>query len=272
MEEFAERHSREMVVRDCLGAMIPSAGVGTCLTRRVILYLLRNFRGVMAADCLTEDYVLGAEVHRAGFSSIFVTTALNGGQVATREYFPKDFWASVRQKTRWTYGIAFEATRRLGWGGNFRDRYFLYRDRKGAVANLLPPVSLLLVFLSLAHQVEFRNESAFLFVIITGIFNTAATGVRYWVKVVAVREIYGFANPVGILKRWPVAVVVNFLAAAFAWQRFFGSAFATRPVAWDKTQHELPENFARPRLAAAGAAGAEMGPTNPRSSKARTVG
>jgi bacteriophage N4 adsorption protein B len=31
MDEFAERHTREMVVRDALGAAIPSAGVGTCM-------------------------------------------------------------------------------------------------------------------------------------------------------------------------------------------------------------------------------------------------
>src|SRR5262245_8307551 len=37
MEEFAERHSREMVVRCAVGAFTPSAGVGTCIRKDLIL-------------------------------------------------------------------------------------------------------------------------------------------------------------------------------------------------------------------------------------------
>ena len=251
MEEFAERHSREMVLRKILGVMIPSAGVGTCLTRRLIRHFLRTRQSVMVGDCLTEDYVLGAEVHRAGFKATFTRVAYDETPIATREYFPKTIWPAVRQKTRWTYGIAFESTRKLGWAGKPRDKYFFFRDRKGAVMNLLPPVSLLLVMIGFGYGVQPPENTLFAAVWLVCVLNLAAAAIRYGVKLRAFRQVYGFWDALGILARWPLAILINFLAAAFAWRRFLGSAFASRPVAWDKTHHELPETFAAASHAAA---------------------
>jgi hypothetical protein len=42
MDEFAERHTREMIVRDAVGACIPSAGVGTCMTKKLLKHFLRT--------------------------------------------------------------------------------------------------------------------------------------------------------------------------------------------------------------------------------------
>src|SRR5438552_2651066 len=36
LDEFAENHSKDLLVRECLGTAIPSAGVGTGLSRRVV--------------------------------------------------------------------------------------------------------------------------------------------------------------------------------------------------------------------------------------------
>ena len=151
MDEFAERHTREMIVRNALGAMIPSAGVGTCLTRRLIEHFLRIRGNVLMTGCVTEDYILGIEAKRAGFKAAFAAVSADERQgldyVATREFFPKSLAASIKQKTRWVYGINFEATRKLGWAGDAWDRYFFARDRKGVVTNFLPPLSL--IFLTL---------------------------------------------------------------------------------------------------------------------------
>src|SRR5215831_12053556 len=57
MDEFAERHTREMVVRDALGAAIPSAGVGTCMTKRLVRHFLERRGHVLATGCVTEDYI-----------------------------------------------------------------------------------------------------------------------------------------------------------------------------------------------------------------------
>src|SRR5215831_14070848 len=103
MDEFAERHTREMVVRDAVGATIPSAGVGTCVTKRLVRHFLADRGHVLATGCVTEDYILGVEAKRAGFRSAFAavseSAARYGEFVATREFFPRDLFASVRQKT-----------------------------------------------------------------------------------------------------------------------------------------------------------------------------
>ena len=151
MDEFAERHTREMIVRNALGATIPSAGVGTCLTRRLIEHFLRTRGNVLMTGCVTEDYILGIEAKRAGFKAAFAAVSADERQgldyVATREFFPKSLAASIKQKTRWVYGINFEATRKLGWAGDAWDRYFFARDRKGVVTNFLPPLSLIFLML-----------------------------------------------------------------------------------------------------------------------------
>lgn len=100
MDEFAERHTREMIVRNALGAMIPSAGVGTCLTRRLIEHFLRIRGTVLMTGCVTEDYILGIEAKRAGFKAAFAAVSADDRQgldyVATREFFPKSLAGIVK--------------------------------------------------------------------------------------------------------------------------------------------------------------------------------
>ncbi len=135
MDEFAERHTREMIVRDAVGASIPSAGVGTCMTKRFVQHFLKTRGQVLMSGAVTEDYILGIEAKRAGFRSAFAAVSANADEgldfVATREFFPKTLAASIKQKTRWVYGINFEATQKLGWRGDLWDLYFFMRDRKG---------------------------------------------------------------------------------------------------------------------------------------------
>ena len=251
MEEFAERHTREMVLRAAVGAAIPSAGVGTCLHRDLILNFLSTRGHVLRPACVTEDYLLGVEAHRAGFRCTFVM-ARSGMPpedpiIATREYFPKSFGASVRQKTRWVYGICFEGMRQLGWSKDPWLAYFLYRDRKSLVTNLLPPFALALFGLTLisgAHSTEMgpigSQVLAYLLVI-----NTCAIALRLYIKHTSFRYVYERSDLVGVSLRWPVAIAVNAIAVFRAWRTFVVEArLATRPIAWAKTVHELPPDFA----------------------------
>ena len=93
MDEFAERHTREMIVRDAVGAAIPSAGVGTCMTKRLVRHFLSARGQVLMSGTVTEDYILGIEAKRAGFKSAFAAVSANADEgldfVATREFFPK---------------------------------------------------------------------------------------------------------------------------------------------------------------------------------------
>ena len=108
--------------------------------------------------------------------------------VATREFFPKALAASIKQKTRWVYGINFEATRKLGWAGDAWDRYFFVRDRKGAVTNFLPAVSLvflLLILLGAADPSATSPELQNLLAVSVGA-NLVFLLLRYFVRVASV--------------------------------------------------------------------------------------
>ena len=250
MDEFAERHTREMIVRNALGAMIPSAGVGTCLTRRLIEHFLRIRGTVLMTGCVTEDYILGIEAKRAGFKAAFAAVSADERQgldyVATREFFPKSLAASIKQKTRWVYGINFEATRKLGWAGDAWDRYFFARDRKGVVTNFLPPLSLIfltLLFFRVADPSAASPEVQDLLSLSVSV-NIGFLALRYLVRVQACHQVYGFWDPLGISLRWPVALYINMASVWRAWRTYLGeSALATRPIVWSKTAHEIPENF-----------------------------
>jgi cellulose synthase/poly-beta-1,6-N-acetylglucosamine synthase-like glycosyltransferase len=251
MDEFAERHTREMVVRDAFGATIPSAGVGTCLTRRLVRHFLQHRGHVLATGCVTEDYILGIEAKRAGFKSAFAavseSAARYGEFVATREFFPQGFAASVRQKTRWVFGINFEAMRRLGWRGDAWDIYFFVRDRKGMVTNFLPPVSLVFLGLLLCGSCDMAYLPPDLqpvFSVVLSI-NLVALVSRYLIRMSAFKRVYGRYDALGVMLRWPVGVVVNAIAVLHAWRTYlFESAMATKPIAWAKTEHEVPMDFA----------------------------
>jgi adsorption protein B len=250
MEEFAERHTREMILRAQIGACIPSAGVGTCLRKDLILHFLDKRGHVLQADSVTEDYLLGTEAHRDGFKTTFAAirdgTSAEAPIIATLEYFPKSFWASVKQKTRWVYGIAFQGTKRIGWSGNAWDVFFLYRDRKGAFTNLLPLVSLLIMFSALLVGAESAHlppwQKYLLWFVLAG--NTISIFVRLYFKAVAFRTVYGAYDVIGIVLRWPLGIIINAVAVASAWRMFIvDSRLASRPVAWAKTRHELPAVF-----------------------------
>lgn len=251
MEEFAERHTLELRLRELLGAFVPSAGVGTCLRKDLICHFINSRGYVLQPGSVTEDYILGAEAHRAGFSTRFAAYRngedAKGSLIATLEYFPKDFWASVRQRTRWTYGIGFEGAKRLGWFGSAWNRFFLYRDRKGVVANILPLVSLALLLVCLLAGPDPSGLSDWqrrLLLVVLGI-NSASIAIRILQKAAALRRVYGFFDLLGLVARWPIAMLINAIAVARAWRSFIvESALASKPVVWAKTKHELPENFA----------------------------
>jgi len=250
MDEFAERHTREMVVRHAVGAMIPSAGVGTCMTRRLLEHFVKERGFVLMNGCVTEDYILGVEAKRAGFRSAFAAVSADETRghdfVATREYFPKSLSASIKQKTRWVYGINFEATHKLGWGGDFWDKYFFMRDRKGVITNFLPPISLVFWILLAFEIVDIEQMPADLVPLfqLSIFLNLLALALRYLMRVVSCRSVYGINDFIGVAVRWPVALAINMMAVWRAWKTYVGeSEYATKPIVWSKTAHELPDDL-----------------------------
>lgn len=155
LDEFAESHYKDMVVRHRLSGMIPSAGVGTGFSRAALERVARaNENRVFNEATFTEDYDLAFRMNAIGESFMYLKHFLDrsngssapapGGtrasrarreMVGTRGYFPAKFSDAVRQKTRWTLGIVFQGWQQRGWEGGAALRYMIWRDRKSLLTN-----------------------------------------------------------------------------------------------------------------------------------------
>lgn len=137
--EFAESHRKHVVVREALGAAVPSAGVGCAIGRHALAFAARHRDGPFDPASLTEDYELGLRIGEAGGRGAFVTVrAADGdGMVAVRACFPATIRAAIRQKSRWVTGIALAGWDRLGWRGGLAERWMRLRDRRAPLAAMV---------------------------------------------------------------------------------------------------------------------------------------
>ncbi len=255
VDEFAESHTKDILVRERLGAAIPSAGGGTALSRSLVLSLIASNGGTLFNEgTLTEDYELGIKAHALGFKSHVAAYSYNHPTtgkpefIATREFFPKRFSRSVRQKTRWTVGIGIQGWRNLGWMGSFANRYFLVRDRKGILTNvatflgypLLLAAGLYAYFVDVHPMSEVFNTETVQ--ILMGI-NFTLMCWRFLQRTRCVIRVYGPEAAFPILLRWPLGNTVNALAAFHAIKNDITARFTKATIAWVKTEHELPQYF-----------------------------
>jgi bacteriophage N4 adsorption protein B len=137
--EFAEAHAKQVVVREAVGAAVPSAGVGTAIRRAMLARIVEQPSGPFDGDSVTEDYELGLKIGAVGGRGAFVRLLAADGQgmVAVHACFPHHFVASARQKARWTAGIALAGWDRLGWRGGLTERWMRMRDRRAPLAAFL---------------------------------------------------------------------------------------------------------------------------------------
>jgi adsorption protein B len=240
-DEFAEYHTRDMPVRPLLGGFLPSAGVGTGYRRDAIERLAESSSNrVFEPDALTEDYENGLKMFRLGCSQAFVPISQSAGHlnfVATREYFPQTWRSALRQRTRWVMGVALQSWQRHGWGRNPGEMYWLWRDRKGLIANPLgliangvflyglataiwsrfPPLATRLVYMTLAIQL-----------------------VRLAVRMACVGRIYGAGFALVVPVRAVCANLLNTCATVLAVARFSIAWARGQPLTWLKTDHSFP--------------------------------
>ncbi len=64
--EFSEAHGKQVVVREAVGAAVPSAGVGCAIARDVLGTIAGASDGPFDPESLTEDYELGLRIGAAG--------------------------------------------------------------------------------------------------------------------------------------------------------------------------------------------------------------
>ena len=252
LDEFAESHVKDMVVREGLGAAVPSAGVA-CAIDRELLGRIADAAGGVPFDphCLTEDYELGLKVRHLGARTALVRIARpGGGVVATREHFPADLEAALRQKTRWLLGIALGGWDRLGWRGGWADRLMLVRDRKAIVSALLTMLgyavaALVLADLALVASVPGARAFAPLAPAGSGLdwtlrFTTATLAWRLAVRAACSTHVYGWREGARAVPRTVVANFINAFAAWRAVRRYFAISRGLAELSWDKTAHRFP--------------------------------
>jgi len=256
-EEFAEAHGKAMVVREALGAAMPSAGVGCGLARGLLGAMVQESgaAGPFSVESLTEDYELGLRVKAAGGRSRFLRVRGEDGQlVATRACFPARIDHAVRQKARWVHGIALQGWDRLGWSGGLGEWWMRLRDRRGPLTALVLFAGYAMFALGLvlvaAHALGLARPwrmDPWLEVLIA--INVAAFAWRAAMRFAFTAREYGWREGVWAVMRLPVANVIAIMAGRRALAAYVGSLRGARPQ-WDKTFHH-----AHPAAMALGRAG-----------------
>ena len=244
-DEFSETHTRDLTVRSALGAFVPSAGVGTGYSRRALEALAaQDSNQIFIPGCLTEDYENGLRLHQLGFRQTFVPILRdsNGTFVATREYFPQAFWSSVRQRTRWVTGIALQSWQRNGWPGDWKTKYWLWRDRKGLIGGPLGLLTTVMFLAACVWRPHWAQVPAFLRALF-GI--TTALGIyRILFRMGCVTRVYGGAMAAMIPVRVFWSNWINGLATIRAILNFASARMHGHELAWTKTTHEYPSRAA----------------------------
>ncbi|MGE8616328.1 MAG: glycosyl transferase family protein [Achromobacter spanius] len=272
MDEFAEWHTKDLVVRESLSKMVPSAGVGTCFSRRALEELAAETNNQpFNTDTLTEDYDIGARLAQRGMKQIFgkfqveyVTRrrswfGLGREKVSSirmplgvREYFPNTFRTAYRQKARWTLGIGLQGWQQVGWTGSLANRYLLFRDRKGLVTSFIAILAYVLLanfflfFLAdkfgwwTVYYPSYFRPGGWLVTLMW--LNAVALLLRVVQRAYFVGHMYGWEHAVLSIPRMIVGNFINAMAAARAWRLFIAHLITGKRLAWDKTMHDFPSS------------------------------
>lgn len=265
LDEFAENHLKDLLVRERLAKIIPSAGVGTAVNRAVLDELAAQRKNqLFNINTLTEDYEFGFGISRmnrtgilAQFSVARTQTVIRGWwrkrkvirevreRVAVREFFPDRFRLAVRQKSRWVLGISLQGWKNLGWPSGGWMKYMLYRDRKALYANIVNALGYLIILYWLVNVCIYGwgrgpriVESRWVSDVILA--DTFLMLHRLLQRFVAVVRISGWGQAFLSIPRAVVGNVINFVATAIATKQFFSAERSGKRVEWKKTAHVFP--------------------------------
>lgn len=243
-EEFAEAHGKALVVRDALGAGIPAAGVG-CAVSRSALDRLCEKTGTdhpFEAGSLTEDYEMGLGIAQAGGLCRFIRARGEDGLlIATRAYFPDKLDTVIRQKTRWVHGIALQGWDRIGWDGNWIEKWMRMRDRRGPLTAIVLGLGYLLLALTVLSwtAIGFGYGEPIELTLLMKILLFANLAAFLWRTAFrfgfTLRE-YGLAEGLRSIVRIPLTNVVSIMAGRRAIMAYARTLMG-RAIEWDKTPH-----------------------------------
>jgi adsorption protein B len=268
MDEFAELHGKDILVREAIAGQVPSAGVGTCFSRRAVMALLADGDGIaFDVQSLTEDYDIGIRLRAKGLKEIFVRFPVVGDPraagratafgmseresnvICVREYFPNTMQTAVRQKSRWIIGIVYQGFKNHKWTPNPAVNYFLWRDRKGGVSNFVSFLSSL-IFLQLTalyvYQLLVTDAYRFLSIFEGDRWLQWLLGANFLLmmnrivqRIFFVTTYYGLVEGLLSAPRLVWGNLINFMANWRAIRQVIKQGDPRR-VAWDKTTHDFP--------------------------------
>lgn len=267
-DEFAEYHSKDVVVREALTGSVPSAGVGTAFSRRAMLALHAERDGlIFNPKSLTEDYDISFRLRDLGMKQVFVRYPVQRTEtrrglfgierqvnvddyVAVKEYFPDSFRAAYRQKARWTLGISLQGWWTMGWRGGLAVKYMLFRDRKSIVTSQVSMLAYFIVLNVVGMQLVhlFDGDAWWFPQLITDdswlwwllVINGLLLLNRLMNRMILVGALYGPLQGLLSIPRQFWANVVNCFACSRALHQFSGFLRDGRVLAWDKTTHAFP--------------------------------
>ena len=252
-DEFAEYQFKDMMARQVMGGFIPSNGVGTGFSRRALEMLAASHANrIFEPACLTEDYENGFRVMRLGLPQKFIPIRIRHGRpIATREYFPREFWTAVRQRSRWVTGITLQSWEFHSLRETCRYGYWFWRDRKSVVSNMVTPlINILFVYgvgtwgwaVGTHHEWGLARETA-------SFAPAAATGLALQALHVSIRvycsaRIYGVRFACAVPLRVIVGNWINCFATSRAIWTYSRSKIRGEPLRWVKTEHAYPNRAA----------------------------
>lgn len=268
MDDFAEWHGKDLVVRESMSDTVPSAGVGTCFSHRALRVLAGETQNQpFNTDSLTEDYDVGARLAKVGMNAIFVRFPVQFRvlrkswfrkpyestlemPLCVREFFPDTFRTAFRQKARWTLGIGLQGWEQMGWNGSLANRYLLFRDRKGLVTAFVSIIAyvILVQLLGLiilrqsglwdvSFPTPFETSGVIQYLLLA---NGIALAWRIAHRCYFTTVLYGWQHGLLSIPRMVVGNFVNFMAASRAWRMFLVGKVLNRKLVWDKTMHDFP--------------------------------
>ncbi len=241
LDEFAEAHQKEMVVREAIGASLPSAGTGCCFSRSMLKAIAEVSEGnPFDAKSLTEDYELGLKIGAMGGKSALVRIPSANGReiVSIRAHFPATMKTALRQKTRWIVGIAFAGWDKTAWSGGWAERWMRWRDRRALLSATLT-FSGYLSFLcggALLYADVFPQLPRSLGPIL--MLDSALLVWRAGFRAYCVARMYGFREALCAIPRTLVSNCIAMIAGFMALLKYC-KMLRSGKVNWDKTGHRF---------------------------------
>lgn len=256
-DEFAEAHGKTLILREAMGAAVPSAGVGCCFARDRLESIARERDGIpFDPASLTEDYEIGLRIREQQGRTVFIAMPdARGDLICTQEHFPETLEDATRQKARWFVGIALAGWDRMGWHGSLRERWMRLHDRRA----LLSALVVLVAYCAVAGAI---------LLLAAGLFGIAppyapsplmALGLTVTLWLMAWRllsracwtaQIYGWRQGLLSIPRTFVANIIAIAAMRRAISLYVGQ-LRSGVVVWEKTRHIFPAQPQGPDAAAA---------------------